>query len=128
MPMACHCVTKKDGLMATKWLGYELAILSLLWLGFRLLPQNFFVEHDLHLCLIKLIFERECWGCGTLRAVSQLAYGDWQAAWGFNKLIFLELLALLVANIYWLSKRVCYNGRNKRRKDENATERIENKR
>ena len=87
-----------------QWLAIELIIVGIGFLSVRILPSDFFLTHDYHLCLWKWIFHFDCPGCGSLRALSQLAHGDVMAAWNFNKFIFLELIVLLGINVYWCLK------------------------
>lgn len=51
-----------------------------------LLPPHT-VEHGPTLCLFKLTTGHDCWGCGTTRAFSHLAHGNFAMAWNFNKLV-----------------------------------------
>lgn len=85
-------------------LVFELLIFTLVFLIFRILPINFFLEHDFELCLFKRLFKHECLGCGTIRALSQLAHGNWQQAWKFNQLVPFELLGIVIFNFYLWQK------------------------
>lgn len=76
-------------------------------IALRILPVNFFVTHDLPLCWFKRVLKIDCPGCGTLRALSQLAHGNWRAAWAWNQLIFFEIGALIILHGYWW-KKGCY--------------------
>lgn len=40
--------------------------------------------HLKHFCLIKLITNIECWGCGMTRAVAALSQFDFRGAYEFN--------------------------------------------
>lgn len=43
------------------------------------------------MCLSRVFFDLECWGCGMTRALKHLICMDFEGAWGFNKLSFLVL-------------------------------------
>ena len=73
---------------------WPLAVLAAIWLVFYLLPVDFFAHLPIELCLIKRFFHHECFGCGTLRALSFLAHGQLSAAWASNQLVFAYLAAL----------------------------------
>ena len=79
---------------------FELLVFFFVFLFFRLLPTNFFLVHDFEICLFKKVFHHECLGCGTIRALSQLAHGNWQQAWEFNQLVPFELLGIVIFNFY----------------------------
>ncbi len=82
------------------WL-WSLPLTALGLLLLRLLPVDFFVKNDIPLCLFRLFFNWHCPGCGSLRALSYLVYGDWLTAWQYNRLIFFELLTLILVNFYY---------------------------
>ncbi len=42
-------------------------------------------------CLIRLIFDIECPGCGTTRAAMSMAQFDFSSAWDYNKLAFITV-------------------------------------
>jgi uncharacterized membrane protein len=46
-------------------------------------------------CLISLLVEDECWGCGITRATVALLHGQFAVAWGLNKLVFFVLPMLM---------------------------------
>jgi len=46
-------------------------------------------------CLISLLVDDVCWGCGITRATVALLHGKVAVAWGFNKLVFLVLPMLM---------------------------------
>ena len=50
-------------------------------------PASFFDEGD-SLCMSKLLFNIECYGCGLTRATQRLIHFQFQEAWEFNKLAF----------------------------------------
>ncbi len=85
-------------------LVFELLVFVFVFLTFRILPVNFFLEHDFELCLFKRLFKHECLGCGTIRALSQLAHGNWRQAWKFNQLAPFELLGIVIFNFYLWQK------------------------
>jgi len=56
--------------------------------GLLLLPVHFF-DTGQSLCVSKLVFDVECYGCGLTRAVMHLLHFDFVGAWEFNKLVIL---------------------------------------
>lgn len=94
----------KKILANSRYFWWQLLALSFLFLVFVILPEDYFSRLPVDLCLIKLIFHRECWGCGSLRAFSHLMHGHIAAAWQSNRLIFLWLILLLIFEFYWLVK------------------------
>ena len=54
-------------------------------------------------CLVSLLVDDDCWGCGMTRAALALARGDLAAAWAFNKLsvVVLPMLLALYARFLW---------------------------
>ena len=57
-------------------------------------------------CLFKSVLGMGCPGCGSLRAVHQLLHGNFDAAWGLNRLVVVALpLAGLAGVIGLISRR-----------------------
>lgn len=50
------------------------------------LPVDFF-DHGPVVCLSRLLFDVECWGCGITRASMHLIHGEFLEAYDFNKLV-----------------------------------------
>lgn len=46
-------------------------------------------------CLISLVLDAACWGCGMTRAALSFLHGDFVGAWNFNKLSLLVLPLLM---------------------------------
>ena len=61
------------------------------------LPADFFDHSMANLCLSKLILHRECFACGTTRAVMHGIHFDFRQAWHFNK-----LFVLVIPFLAWL--------------------------
>ncbi|HNX42993.1 MAG TPA: DUF2752 domain-containing protein [Bacteroidales bacterium] len=59
------------------------------------LPADFFDKSTVNLCLSKICFNRECFACGTTRAVMHFIHLDFKTAWHFNKLVVLVVPFLL---------------------------------
>jgi hypothetical protein len=51
-----------------------------------MLPASFFDQGQV-VCLSRLLFDLECWGCGLTRAVQHAIHGEWAVAYEFNRLI-----------------------------------------
>lgn len=69
------------------YLKIKLSIIALLPLGIYLLPRELILSGEHSICLFKLIFHHECWGCGMTRAFVSLAYLDFEGAWQYNHLV-----------------------------------------
>lgn len=52
-----------------------------------LLPADFFDHSKVQLCMSKILFDRECFACGTTRAVMHAIHLEFKSAWEFNKLV-----------------------------------------
>lgn len=52
------------------------------------LPANFF-DNGQPICLSVLLADTECYACGMTRGIMHLIHFDFEAAWGFNKLVFI---------------------------------------
>ncbi len=59
-----------------------------------LLPADFF-DHGKSMCVSVLLFDAECYGCGSTRAIMHLLHFDFDQAWNYNKLSYLVLPALI---------------------------------
>jgi hypothetical protein len=55
-------------------------------------------------CLISMLLEVQCWGCGITRASIALLRGDFVAAWGFNKFSIVVLPSLFFLYVRFLYK------------------------
>jgi len=56
------------------------------------------VEHGPTLCLYRLLFGWECWGCGMTRALSCAFHGQFARAWDCNHLVV--IVGPLLAGIW----------------------------
>lgn len=71
-----------------------------------LLPIDLFDKDETIVCLSRLLFDVECWGCGLTRSVMHAMHGDFLGAYHYNHLITV-VLPLLVAiwikdvRMYW---------------------------
>ena len=89
-------------------LQFFLVVLMFFWLA--RLPLDFWETRSFDLCLYKLIFHRECLGCGTLRALTLMAHGRFLAAWWANPLVYWWVVLLGVVEGHlgarvWRGKR-----------------------
>jgi len=67
------------------FLYFKVIILIIIPVLLIILPSDY-MDHGQSLCLSKLIFNRECWGCGSARACMHFIHFDFKQAWNFNKL------------------------------------------
>lgn len=74
----------------------KLAVLIAIPLTLLLLPANFF-DSGKSMCMSKVLFDMECYGCGMTRAIMHLIHANISTAAHYNKLSFVvfPLLALL---------------------------------
>lgn len=55
-----------------------------------IIPYDYF-DHGESICPSKILFNKECPGCGTTRATMRLAHFRFAEAWEFNKLSFISV-------------------------------------
>jgi hypothetical protein len=60
------------------------------------------IESGPPLCVSRLLFDVECWGCGTTRALSSLLHGELGRALSFHRASPLVALLLLAAIVRWV--------------------------
>jgi hypothetical protein len=65
-----------------------------------LLPATFFDSGE-SICLSKVFFDIECYGCGLTRACQHLIHFDFEEAFAYNMLSFIALPLLGVIWIKW---------------------------
>ncbi|MBQ6449550.1 DUF2752 domain-containing protein [bacterium] len=92
--------------MAYQPLAYRLlaVCLPLGLLSFSFLPESFWSDLPFELCLFRLIFHHDCLGCGTLRGLSHLFHGHFQAAWQSNPLVYFWLIIGVGTEIYLINR------------------------
>ena len=82
----------------------------LLPISLYLVPTKFiFTENHVPICLFRLLFDKECWGCGTTRSIFSLLYFRFEEAYTYNKLIVIiaPLIAFLwIREIYRTYKKL----------------------
>lgn len=66
-----------------------------------LLPENFF-DTGKSICLSKLLFNQECYGCGLTRACLHLINFNFEKAFEFNMGSFLILPILSILWVIWI--------------------------
>jgi hypothetical protein len=76
---------------------------GLIWLTLLLLPTDFF-DQGRAVCLSRVLFDRECPGCGMTRACQHALHFDFASAWHYNPrwVIVLPLLAFLWGREVWI--------------------------
>jgi hypothetical protein len=68
---------------------------------FFLIPREYLGD-AFPICLFRILFARECIGCGTTRALWSLLHLDVFAAYGHNRLIILTFPLLAGCAIKWV--------------------------
>jgi hypothetical protein len=67
------------------------------------LPKDFFDTGD-SVCLLKILFDFECYACGMTRACMHLIHFDFENAFAYNMASFLAFPALAVVWVQWFIK------------------------
>ncbi len=67
------------------------------------LPADFF-DSGQSICLSKLIFNFECYGCGMSRACMHLIHFDFEEAYAYNMLSFIVFPLLAIVWVQWFIK------------------------
>lgn len=67
-----------------------------------LIPRQWLFDEGYTLCLFHNIMGQECWGCGMTRALASVAYLDFQAAWGYNRIVVVVAPLLLYIWLKWI--------------------------
>lgn len=62
--------------------------------------------HPETICLWKIIFHTDCWGCGITRAFYAFCKFDFVSAWNYNPRIFIVVPLLLFVWVKELSKEL----------------------
>jgi len=68
----------------------KLALLIIIPIVLLILPATYFDTGE-SICLSKVIFDLECYGCGMTRAIMHLIHFDFKEAWDYNKISYLVL-------------------------------------
>ena len=79
-------------------------LLFVIYLVLMFLPKTFF-DKGKSLCVSKVLFDIECYGCGLTRGIMHLIHFDFEGAYHYNKLSFLVLplfVYLVLQDIYEL--------------------------
>jgi hypothetical protein len=88
------------------WLYLKMGGYVLIPLVLWILPANFF-DSGRDLCLSKLAFNKECYGCGMTRGVMHLIHFDFSTAYSYNKLCFIvfPIVAFLWATAFFKDRK-----------------------
>ena len=71
-----------------------------------LIPRQWLFDEGYTLCLFHNIMGQECWGCGMTRALASVAYLDFQAAWGYNRIVVVVAPLLLYIWLKWILRLI----------------------
>ncbi|MEY5046891.1 MAG: hypothetical protein RLZZ175_250 [Bacteroidota bacterium] len=80
------------------------SILFFIYIVLMFLPKTFF-DKGKSLCVSKVFFDIECYGCGLTRGIQHLIHFDFEGAYYYNKLSFLVLpliIYLILKDLYEL--------------------------
>jgi len=69
-----------------------------------ILPADFFDDGQ-SICLSRLIFDVECYGCGLTRSIMHLIHFDIQTSWEWNKLGVISFPILFLLWLKYLLKQ-----------------------
>ena len=67
-----------------------------------LIPLEWLFDEGYTLCLFHNLTGQECWGCGMTRALASVAYLDFEAAWGYNRVVVVVAPLLLYIWLKWI--------------------------
>ena len=67
------------------------------------IPKNA-IDGGPPLCLFRLLFDKQCWGCGTTRAVWSVLHLNFLDAWNYNKAIVVTFPLLSGCTLGWICK------------------------
>lgn len=81
----------------------KLAIIVFLPVALLVLPKDFF-DNGETVCLSKLLFNVECYGCGMTRACMHLIHFDFEEAYAYNAISFIAFPLLCVVWVQWFLK------------------------
>ena len=70
-------------------------MLSILPFFLILLPEDFF-DSGKSICISRLVFDVECYGCGMTRAFMRILHGEFKDAWDLNKLSIISFPLILI--------------------------------
>jgi len=90
--------------ITTKVFLIKLLIVIILGLIFISIPRKYLGD-TFPICLSRIIFDRECLGCGTTRAVWSVLRFRFREAYEFNKLIIVIFPLIVGITLTWLFKR-----------------------
>lgn len=79
----------------------KIIFLLLLPLIIYLVPVNSIEEHPLP-CLSRLLFHRECWGCGITRACLNAIHFNFEKSLKYNHLVIIVLPLCIICYIKYL--------------------------
>lgn len=68
----------------------KLASLFIIPIILLILPATYFDTGE-SICVSKVVFNIECYGCGMTRAIMHLIHFDFKEAWDYNKISYLVL-------------------------------------
>jgi hypothetical protein len=71
-----------------------------------LVPREWLFDEGHTLCLFRNVTGQECWGCGMTRALTSLAYLDFQAAWEYNRFVVVVAPLLLYIWVKWIMRLI----------------------
>jgi hypothetical protein len=83
----------------------KLALIVLLPPVLLALPADFFDSGE-SICLSKVLFDFECYGCGMTRACQHLIHLDFENAFAYNMGSFIALPAVAVIWVQWFFKEM----------------------
>ena len=87
-----------------KLIFFKIIFILILCTIFYFLPKRY-LEETYPICLFKLLFNTECIGCGTTRAVWSVIHFKFYDAINYNKLIVITFPLLTICIIKWIFKK-----------------------
>jgi hypothetical protein len=78
----------------------KLAFLIILSAIFYLLPKEYLGE-KYPICIYRILFNKQCLGCGTTRAIWSVLHFKFITAFEYNKLIIITFPILIFCLVWW---------------------------
>jgi hypothetical protein len=82
---------------------FKFTLVLVLLVIFYNIPKKYLGDTN-PICLYRIIFNQNCWGCGTTRAIWSIIHFNFNQALEYNRLIIITFPLLTGCIIYWIGK------------------------
>jgi hypothetical protein len=83
---------------------FKFILVFVLLVIFYNIPKNYLGD-TYPICLYRIIFNQNCWGCGTTRAIWSIIHFNFNQAFEYNKLIIITFPLLTGCITSWIVKK-----------------------